>query len=339
VVMVFDSCFSGTISRGLRAEAASGEGMPKYFPSPKELAALKEASRSLGKGDADDYVVQPGPQSRDLRLVSDRQAMGLTGVIIFSAAQSNQIAYSLKIGGRNRGALSYVFNEAQRGSPPPLAELEQRISAEIARLHQRGMLKGNQEPAFEVFSDAPLVDMPLFADTAASASPLPANPQSRVKLGISTTDGRRTYFYGTENGRPYGEALSYRVSTDTAGYLYLLVFSQKNVATCIFPNKAETDNWVEPGVHRFPRSSAGFYAQEPEGKDVTVALLSATRLRLGERETYTWDEIFERLGDRRFSDYVRTRGIGTRPPGASEPAGLTDWQSASIVLEARRRDR
>ncbi len=339
VVMVFDSCHSGTISRGLRGGPATDPLIaPKYFPSPEQLAEMRERSRSIGGG-ADDYAVLPSAQSRDLNLVVSRKSAPPSDVVVFSASQADQMAYNIKIGGQYRGALSYVFNEAQRNGPLPLGELERRISSEIDRLHFQKLLLGDQRPAFEVFSSAPLVDTPLFGAAASAVSSPPGNPQSRVKLGISTIDGRVRYFFGTEDGRPYGDTIAYRISTDAAGYLYLLVFSERNVATCIFPNGEEKDNRIEPGTHRFPRLAAGFHAQEPEGKDVVVALLSTNRLNLGEKENYTWDEILERAGDTRLIEYVRTRGIGVRPKNVTPSLGLTDWQSVSIVLEAKRQDR
>ena len=339
VVMLFDSCHSGTISRGMKVgDSAGQQGAGKYFPAPEQLAEMRKQSRAIGGSD-DDYAAAQSGRPRDLNLAADRRSPPPSDLVVFSAARADQRAYAMKVGDSYRGALSYVFNEAQRNGPLPLAELERRITAEIDRLHRQKRLVGDQQPVFEVFGASSRVDKPLFEETAPSQSPLPANPQSRARLAISTIDGRSTYYFGSRDGAPYQDTIAYRISTDTGGYLYLLAFSQANVATCIFPNGDEKENRVDPGTHRLPRLAAGFYAQEPEGRDVVVALLSASRLNLGEKENYTWDEIFDRLRDKRFGEYVRTRGMGAKPGRVTAAEGLTDWQSASIVLEAKRQDR
>jgi translation initiation factor RLI1 len=85
------------------------------------------------------------------------------------------------------------------------------------------------------------------------------------------------------------------------------------------------------GIHHVPPGDNKPYeAQEPIGKDIVIALLSKSKLNLGEKEDYTWDEIFERLRSSKFFEYVKTRGQGV---AGAKPLGQTDWQVVSLVLE------
>jgi hypothetical protein len=136
-----------------------------------------------------------------------------------------------------------------------------------------------------------------------------------------------------------GDKISYEVETSAAGWLYLIVFSQEGKATCVFPNdtnRDDRDNRVRAGTHRLPRSQH-FYAQDPIGKDVVIALLSSVKLDLGDKEEMTWDEVFDRLRSKRLAGYVKTRGVGAKKPHGSAPARPSlddaDWQAASLVIE------
>jgi hypothetical protein len=334
VVMVFDSCHSGTISRELGAGGAQPSGV-KYLPSPEELAALR-AARSPGASARDGYIVLPSP--RDLKLTSvplDRQAVSSGALVVFSAARSGQLAYPISTPAGPRGALSYTFNELQRDRLPKLGELQAAISRRLIELYQNRQLPRQQEPVVEVLGRPQLHDEPLFGAELSAPVHVLNHPASAIRLSLRTLDGRRAY--------RLREPIAYEVTTDTPGYLYLIVFSQANVATCVFPNREnadDADNYVTQGAHRLPRSES-FYAQEPTGRDVVVALLSSQRLSLGEKENYTWDEIFDRLRSRKFFDFVQSRGQTAKRPQATPSApGATleqvNWQAASLTLETTR---
>lgn len=339
VVMVFDSCHSGTISRGGISTArppATGP-TPKYLPSPEEFAQLEKSggTRSVGGG-MRNYVVEPlkgaDVKSRDLLLVVDAPRIKNTGIVIFSAAQSGQRAFPLEISpGKFRGALSYAFNEAQSDGAPVLRELNRRIAARIATLQTSGKLNKEQQPAFEVFSGTgavPLLDQPLFGAAQMAQVLAEGNPGSKIRLELAVEPNQRVFSIRKQ------DPISYRVKTYNEGYLYLLVFSEENKATCLFPNpalKGGQNNRVTAGTRLVPPDGNSPYkAQAPIGRDVVIALLSTSRINLGEKENYTWDEIFERLRDQKFFEYVKSRGIGT---GGAALLAQTDWQAVSLVLE------
>jgi hypothetical protein len=324
--LVFDSCHSGTISRGKGKARSASDGDARYMPSPKEARLMGLGARSRGGGVAD-YEVKDSQSSilreRDLNLVDTKDADKFTGIVIISAAQAWQTAYSMNVGGKQRGALSLAFAEAHREGNPPLKELREAILAQVDRFHIEKRLKGSQIPQFEIISKFPRDDLPLFAAGLESF----ANPVSAIKISLRSREGKTVYRLGDD--------ISYEVTSNSAGFLYLIVFSQDNVATCVFPNNTNNDdgaNWVEAKTHRIPRSQY-LRAQKPVGKDIVIALLSKERLNLGDQEDMTWDEVFRRLGSNKLAGYVKSRGVGVKKPGQPAASKLADWQAASLIIE------
>jgi len=344
VVMVFDSCHSGSISRGGTGDARNNQDTrnnanPKYLPSPEEFAELAKASGAptrSGGNSMVDYVVEPlkeqDAKSRDLNLVVDRPQIKNTGIVIFSAAHSGQQAFPVEIKqGQFRGALSYAFNESQSADSPILSELKRRITAGIAAMQSSGKLNRRQQPAFEVFSGdsrVSLEDQPLYGAAQMAQVLAEGNPGSEIKLELQVEPDQRAFSIRKK------DPISYKIKSNTDGYLYLLVFSEENKATCLFPNPdliGEQKNYVPMGTHRVPLvESESYEAKKPIGKDIVIALLSKSKLRLGEKEDYTWDEIFERLRSSQFFEYVKTRGQGV---AGAKPLRQADWQVVSLVLE------
>lgn len=340
-VLIFDSCHSGTISRGTpKFTLYKQGGGVRYLPSPDQLEQFK-ATGSRGPGD-DGYIVQaPQRGSRDLELEGDfidpSRFEKTSGIVIVSAAGDRQQAFPIEVHGQFHGALSRVFIEThdlykkQNHAPPSIAYLEQTVKAKLKSMQDSGQLDGVQVPVFTPQPRAMLYDRPLFATWAEAPMIALVNPLSKIKLDIRTRENKRAYIIG--------ETISYEVEADTPGYLYLVVFSQKNVASCIFPNSEDLNNQIPAGRVSVPRSTTyDFPIQEPIGRDVVVALLSKQKLNLGDKVEYTWQEVFERLNLKELRDKVTqeaTRGVGVNKTGGSLGAG--DWQGSFMILETKPR--
>ncbi|NOT61053.1 MAG: DUF4384 domain-containing protein [Acidobacteria bacterium] len=341
-VMVFDSCHSGTISRdvpGATPKQNKPEDQPKYLP----LTGTQKATRAIGGNNRDDLQVgllsEKEAKGRDLHLVVDRKKVTQGGVIIFTAAQANQRAFPIKFdSGEFRGALSFVFNETQRQDLPTLRELKDRITREIAALKADKRLNPEPVPTFEVFGPPGLEDQPLFGAAQAAQVLTLGNPNSTIHLTLKLEQPKQRF--------KIGDPISYRVTSDTEGFLYLLVFSENNVATCLLPNPhlAQGKDNALRGALRIPRAAGElFKAQEPLGKDIVIALLSKTPLALGEKEDYSWDEVFERLRNQQLFKFVKNReaapiaqrGVGTKKAAspAEAPTESGDWQAVSLTVE------
>ena len=343
-VLVFDSCHSGSISREISAATRKSSptlsrfprgGGARYLPTPEQFNNLLKVSDSRGIGNG--YVVENSGRAlvREHGFVSEEKTGKLSGVVIISAASDTQQAYPLEVNGSYRGALSYAFVESQKDSNKTLSDIKGLIAEFIDKLQKSGKLGGNQVPRFEVLSVARLDDQPLFGAWEQAPAVALANPLSPIRIGISTREGKKSY--------KVGEEVSYKVTTDSPGFLYLLVFSPQNTATCIFPNKEDANNQIVAGTHLIPRGEYSFPVMEPVGRDVVVAVISKVPLRVGELneysgdevfKLYTWDQIFARLNLKKLQEAVTERAIGVRKTQGE----LTDadWQSAVLVLQTQK---
>ncbi|MGB8509781.1 MAG: caspase family protein, partial [Pyrinomonadaceae bacterium] len=288
-VLVFDSCHSGTISRDIpKLHAFPRGGGARYLPRPDQFKSLTAVHREGTRAIGDAYSVVNAAQSRDLKRVGgfldSSKVKKLSGVVVISAASANQRAYPVEVGGVLRGALSYVFAETQRGDAPSLRELKARIYKSINAMHASGKLDGDQQPQFDIISTVGLDDQPLFATAESAPAIALTNPISPIRLSLATGENKTIYHNG--------EQVTYQVTTDMGGYLYLLVFSRDNVATCIFPNDNDRDNQVAAGAHTIPRANTyEFPVGEPFGRDVFVALITKERINIGDKVDYTWSEV------------------------------------------------
>ncbi|MCI0663154.1 MAG: caspase family protein [Acidobacteria bacterium] len=324
-VLVFDSCHSGTISRGIpKLKEFSYGGGIRYLPTPEQFAELEGArSRSAG---SEGYVVNTRTDVRRDLVVEDEfiepaRFSAMSGAVIISAAGDRQLAHPIMVNGLYRGALSYLLIESLQKSQPNLNDLAERIKRRFLQLQTSGKLGGHQQPVFTISNIALLANKPLFATWEETPIIALINRLSPINLQLRARENKSAF--------RIGEKISYQVTTNAPGYLYLIVFSRQNVATCIFPNSVDQNNQVAPGTVSIPRSNAyEFPIQEPAGRDVVVALLSRQKLDLGDKVAYTWNEVFDRLNLKLLQNEVSKNT-------QRELAGLSaiDWQGSFLVLE------
>lgn len=332
-VLMFDSCHSGTISRGLSPAG-------KYLES--RYLRLKP-TRSLVDNEGYSAVPAKG-RPRDISSVRETAVDGnVNGVVVLSAASPYQQAFPI-VTDQNvtRGAFSYIFETLvrQKGAEK-LRDLEADLKREMKNFADKGLIGQStngefQVPQVDVISKTPLADKPLFAaaspgdNMGAAVQSALFNPLSAMKVKLDV--GRSRY--------KIGDKISYSVDVSDTSYLYILVFSADNKAFCIFPTSigGDTLNKVMKGRYDFPRDGYETEATEPAGKDVWVALASRTPLRLGEKEEYTWDEMFGRIGlaelQKAIADKVaRLRGAKNVK---STPLTADGWQADTVVVETVR---
>ncbi len=319
IVMVFDSCHSGTISRGFVRSGAKDETARYIVPDESEL-------RDRGR-------------NRVLLEVSDGKISELGSIsaqsdtLIISAAGAMQTAHSMRITGQWHGALTYALIEAYgsgHSNSSHLGRLKGALKNMIAGWQLEKRLNGDQAPEFELSSER-LEAEPIFGSWERVPQIALVNPHSRLRISLRTSDsGKRRDPKGSlvyyEN-----EKISYQITTDAPGFLYLLAFSQHPITgeryvTMLFPNKDENlDNRIKPPGIRLPEKSE--YIISPTGLDITVALVTTQKLKIEIKEKYTWDEIFNVLNLKELQKdvYNRTRGISAKPHAF-------DWQAASLPI-------
>ena len=71
------------------------------------------------------------------------------------------------------------------------------------------------------------------------------------------------------------DRVEFDVATAEPGYLFLLYLgSDEKTLDLIYPNKVDSNNYIQAGTHRFPRSRWGLTATGPAGIDRIVAIVS-----------------------------------------------------------------
>jgi hypothetical protein len=355
LVMLFDSCNSGTISRG-----PGSRGFESRFLSLKEPA--KETIYSP------DY--NTSPIYRDANTVNEDFLDGLVnGAVVISAAKADQEAFPIFAAkyGRIQGALTYLFVEKQQEKLVPMRSLQNILGRGAEELKQANLLRmgGNGEyqvPQVEVYGYEQN-DLPIFAGLPSSGWTTALetalhNPLSKASVSLWTRDNRTRYSVSKfdEHDQP-GEMIPLSVNINQAGYLYVWVFSESNEATCLFPSVYDHKNFLDAGTYAFPRCKEGKSDCSPEevyefavtgklsgdseGKDLWVALLTDKALSLrSDNHVYTWAEAFEAIGlpiveaaIKNYAQRATTRGADGR--SITAPA-VTSWQAGSIVLHTYR---
>lgn len=356
VVMLFDSCHSGTISRGVGGETAEGDSRFLTFED-EQVPRGKENVYSPDYG--------KGTLSRDMTTTTESFLdKAVNGVVVVSAAKADQEAFSIRVDehGRKQGALTYLFVKRQQDALIPVGKLQEVLAADMqalarARLLSKGRNGEYQVPQVEIHAQR--TSLPIFGgtdDAAWTAAPEVAlhNPLSETKVEIWTADNRRDFSITKldDKGQP-GESIPLTVRTSSAGYLYLWVFSKDDEAKCLFPSKYDRQNFVKAEKkYTFPRCRDGletcqpsqmyeFFASEPEGRDVWVALVTDEPLALREDGySYRWADAFNIIGLSsvqnaltKYAQQALTRGVGTRP--AVKPT-VNAWQAGVVVLNTHR---
>jgi len=318
IVMIFDSCHSGTISRGGAAPVKSAR-----FVLP------------------DDEIIDQAPKNRDLievsdgRMNDDNRISSQSDVVVISAAGAKQTAHAMLENNQWRGGLTKCLLESYGNGAPKLGDLETSIKTRIRQLQDEKRLDGTQTPEF-ASSNPRLRNEPLFGLWESVPAIALVNPRSKIKVGLTTNDANRQK--NADGHLVYfdGEDISYTISADKPGFLYLLAFSQnpkngERYVTMLFPHKlVSLNNEINPPGLRLP--DRGEYGVEATGLDVTVALVTTQKLNLEIKPKYSWEELFSLLNLKELQQEVaqRMRSIEVKP-------GEFDWQAASLPIFTTKR--
>jgi Caspase domain len=316
IVMIFDSCHSGTISRGAISPGAK-EASARYLV-PDE-SQLQEQGRTRNLLEVSDGRIGDGNRI-------SRQS----DAVIISASGAKQTAHSMAVDGLWRGALTWGLIESYKSGAPKLVELRSAIETQIRSWQRSRQLNGAQVPEFE-FSSTRLEAEPIFGLWEQVPQLALANPNSKLQVALRVGEagkqpdarGHLVYYEG--------ETISYRITTNTAGYLYLLAFSRKpetgeHYVTMLFPHpEIRLDNEIRPPGISLPENAE--YPVTATGLDLTVALVTTRKLPIEVKEQYSWEEMFRVLNLKELQKEVSelTRDIGVRPRAF-------DWQAATLPI-------
>jgi|GEM_PF-2471806 hypothetical protein len=217
VVMIFDSCHSGTSSRSLNTSTV------------RSLSYLDEpASEGLSSRNA----LNPGSQTRNSRLYSLSEEIDASKsyMVFLSATSPHQKAYEIKVKEEKYGALNYSFIEAskEKRGDVNLSDIKDKFYAvkktQTDIYDQDPQIEGNPDLAKrslrEIFSDSYLLDLAYAAK----------NSNPNIALSIWANEKGKTGF------RQF-DSMQFHVQCNEEGYLYLFnLMESSSEMYLIYPN-------------------------------------------------------------------------------------------------------
>lgn len=340
VVMTFDSCNSGTISRG----SSLSMGEARFLPP---VDSYKISGTTRGIADVESlFRIPADPDRRDRGLSKETAGdESQSEVVVISAATEYQQAFPIKVDGRFRGAFSYLFEKVQDDIKDRVLspqELERRLREGMADLTQRKLLSEQravvvgsgekiQRPTVEIYSDCAAGEMPLFQVTTSPTCRLAAKSPN-LSVSIALRNWRPFYFAE--------EQLEFDIKLGSRGYLTIVIFSEGDQANCIFPSKENTVNPLSAGIHRFPFELGDhFTAVQPFGRDIWVALVTKEPLNLRDEDKDTWGKMIERIGLPDLARSITRSSTFANAPSPTAPKQLKqgEWAATTMVVQTRER--
>lgn len=336
IVLIFDSCHSGTVTRSVGNPDSSGTALgPRYFSGS---SAMNTGSRTRSMGDQISYKFADGPITRNLNLVMDKTRQVQNSLVtLISASGSYQLAYPLMTPERKvRGALTYFLEEGLKRTQT-VSQLYKYVKENIKKAQSEKILTGTQVPHFEMSAVSQISSKPLLQSSKSNdAAELDAifgegivNSNSRIRITaeVGKVDGKRLLTNITKFC--LNDKIGYRITTDTPGYIFMVAVSQNNEAKIIYPFD-DQEFKIDRQLDLFDQ----FEVTPPVGKDVVVVFLTKRKLDLSNLygRSFTWDELKSLLWDKRIELSPRTRGVTNK--NDQNTLSQADWQAVRVESEA-----
>jgi len=268
VVMIFDSCHSGTSTRSLNTSSV------RSLSYSDEAVLERVSSRS---------ALNPGSQAENSRLYSLSEEIDASKsyMAFLSATSPDQKAYEIKVGDVKYGALNYSFIQAaaDKGGNITLSDIKDKFYAvkktQADIYDQDPQIEGNpglaQRSLKEIFSDSYMLDLAYAAQNA--------NP--KIALSIWANEKGKTDF-------KQFDSMQFHVRCSADGYLYFFnLMESSNEMYLIYPNywslerNPEKSNYVgkneeilfpPPPIKGLPISFQ--FKADKRGKEKIIAIVS-----------------------------------------------------------------
>lgn len=263
IVMLNDSCFSGGASSKSMSRDLS-DVIPKYYEIDK--ASISSSSASYTCGDA----VNKGT-TRALEAVARKR----TAQILYVAASSDT-EYSN--GNQNGSFGTIAWMSCLTGSA---ADRDRNgvVDGEELRSCAQSIIDSKYRGVQTVkLTGNPLLPVGFIGSSATSnASSAPVqNPRGTLESISAAASPMMRVNLTVANPRLKiaRDLLDFSVTTQQNGYLHILHVSSSGKFVVLFPNKLDSNSYVNAGTHRFPRPNWGIQAQGPAGTGYFMAYLS-----------------------------------------------------------------
>jgi hypothetical protein len=261
VVMFNDSCFSGGAATKDMSRNADG-AVPKVFTDDKSGSSA-DTDYVCGQATNKDFG------SRTLGVVARQRP---TQILYVAASADNEVSRASPNGSWGTLAWSHCLasKAADRDGNGIIdgQELGQCSQAYINKNYPKQQtikLIGNEKLLMSFAGGSNGGPASPVTNARGTLETFRAAADPGIQVGLSIAKSRLTI------GR---DLLDFSVTTERPGYLHLLHVSSDGKFYVLFPNKIDTNNFVKPGTHRFPKPTWGIQAQGPAGTSYVMAYLS-----------------------------------------------------------------
>ncbi|GGJ28980.1 caspase family protein [Deinococcus roseus] len=329
VLVMFDSCFSGTVTKSLFDIDEDVDADSKFW---------EKSSTGCGLASNKDFTLDDG--ALDASKAAENQRY-----IEFSAAAENQVALGALRKGEGSAFTQAVYNG--------LSTLPKPISFEALRnyavdwIKQRAKSKAHTP---QLTGPTKWLNSDFFAFGDADAPP-PVAPPPTVQAANSAADlfdqlVKKTQFkveaLPSQPSYKLGERISMKVRSSKAGYLNIIEFDPDGSLVVVFPNKYNDKNQVRANeVITLPGLRYGnfdFVAVEPVGKSRVLALVTSQPLNLLLENVGNLTGLFRVMSDQDtpvLSTAV-ARAIGVFSPPANPTTSTPPANTSSPVSEDKK---
>lgn len=323
VVMMVDSCFSGTITKSLPV-SWSPSSQSKFFKSPGKSAPQcgKAINKALGM-----------PRGKGVTPVADKGDSAK--LLVLSATAPNEVAFA-DVTRTGKGSLltQAVYDIIQERPDISFAELKDEAAARVRKASE----SVNLTPHHPQLDGNP--------DLFASNLKLEGSSGS-YQGGAENATGNRELFERILNNAKFtvgikadkkelnmGERISFSVSSAEAGYVNIVDIDASGEITVLFPNKFKDSNQLAANKElRIPADIGGFRLEATtKGESMVVALVTKTPLNLYKESAGKVLGQFKSFGNNDFGSLKRAVVARTQPKGlgVKEEAGDEKQQYGAI---------
>lgn len=255
VLVIIDSCFSGTATKALLYEEDELAVTPtsKFYKSfgACNVAVNQPVTRDIG-------VIPPGGLNNSGSTATSPETAGRDNVFGLSAAADNQVALGAFQPGMGSAFTQALYDSVMQNSGQlTFVELQQHTSEWIrTRLEAESLGHFTHNPS--VFGEQALTNRPFYSfipQATVITDPTPVIPAPPVVTtgseihadlisDITDTSQFEVHIKPTKTEYRLGEIIEFDVVSSKDGYLNIIDFGASGNITVLFPNQYYPDNYV-----------------------------------------------------------------------------------------------
>jgi metacaspase-1 len=304
VLMIFDACHSGTVSRSFSLHNRSVTSDPVFVKS-FNYPGMPEPT--------------PGVKTRDIKQ-SKLIPGNSSNFVAISAAGDRESAIGTSRGGMfTIGVTEAIARLSTEGKSITPVALRDEAAAYIKTKVDKDQLYTPQ-----VTGSATLADTPLKIATASVT-----NGPNRKKLAdLVAAQSNHVTITPSATHYAVGEAVKLTLNLPAAGYLNIVTVDAKDGATVLFPNRYQDSNAVQAGAFQLPTPQMAFNleASEPLGSTLVVAFLSSDPINFFKETLDNRDENGNINADFAALSHTATRAIRVTPRKNETYGGQVELQ-------------